>query len=236
MSSRTHFFILAIFLPLLSSVGAQAQNYRSSINGTVTDPSGASVSEATITAADTATGIVYKSAPSSTGEFVFPDLPPGSYKVTVTASGFDTVQIDNVTVAAGAIYTLPVALKVAQSATVIEVSGVAATLDTTTATDVTNIPSEQIKNIPLMGRDFTELIAIAPGFGGYNVHGPKKAGEALRLFLLSRREKAIEKIIFVPRTPRRTWGPSSSLLAPSVSLVRNLLHRICHPVDDLRHL
>ena len=171
MSSRTHFFILAIFLPLLSSVGAQAQNYRGSINGTVTDPSEASVSEATIIAADTATGIVYKSAPSSTGEFVFPDLPPGSYKVTVTASGFDTVQIDNVTVAAGAIYTLPVALKVAQSATVIEVSGVAATLDTTTATDVTNIPSEQIKNIPLMGRDFTELIAIAPGFGGYNVGG-----------------------------------------------------------------
>lgn len=165
---------LSLFLAilLLAACGeATAQNYRGSINGAITDPSGAGISSAAVTATEMATDTIYKTTPSTTGEFVFPNLPSGNYTVSVNSPGFKTMRVSNVTVAAGAVYTLPMAMKVAQSAESIEVSGAAVTLDTTTTTDITDIPYKEIKDIPLTGRDFTQLIEIAPGFGGYNVGG-----------------------------------------------------------------
>jgi len=79
--------------------------------------------------------------------------------------------VDKVQVVAGQIYTLQVKLALQQQTTTVEVSAAALTLDTTTQTQTMTIPDDVVQNIPLNGRDFTQMIGIAPGFGGYNVGG-----------------------------------------------------------------
>jgi len=163
--------VLAILVVLSFAVAANAQTFRGAINGTVTDPSGAVVPNATVKATENATGIDHTTVTTSDGAFYLQDIPLGFYKITVTASGFPAYTVDKVEVVAGTIYTLPVKLSLQQQATTVEVSAAALTLDTTTQTQNMTITSEGVQDIPLNGRDFTQLIATAPGYGGYSVGG-----------------------------------------------------------------
>jgi|HubBroStandDraft_6_1064221.scaffolds.fasta_scaffold29651_2 hypothetical protein len=159
-----------VLLALLVAVGS-AQTFRGAINGTVTDPTGAMVAGASVKATNTATAVTLSTATTSDGQFAFQDIPPGSYRVEVVASGFSKITTENVTVTAGNIYTLPVKLKVGATTTAVEVSAAALTLDTTTVTQSDTIPTESLQNIPMNGRDFSQLIAIAPGYSGYSGGG-----------------------------------------------------------------
>jgi hypothetical protein len=160
------------FMLLLACAGALlGQTFRGAINGSVTDPSGAVVAGAQVKAIDKATGVEHKTVTTSDGQFAFQDLGLGHYKVTVTAGGFATYNADNVEVSAGNIYTLPIKLTVGAAATTVDVSAAALTVDTTTPTQTMTISSETVQDIPLNGRDFTQLIAAAPGYGGYSVGG-----------------------------------------------------------------
>jgi hypothetical protein len=164
--------IVAILVVLSLAVGANAQTYRGAINGTVTDPSGAVVPNAQVKATEKATGIDHATITTSDGLFAFQDMPIGTFKVTVTAAGFAVLTVDNIQVAQGAIYTLPVKLSLAQGAfTSVEVSAAALTLDTTTETQTTLVTGDDLQALPQNGRDFSQMIALAPGFGGYNVGG-----------------------------------------------------------------
>jgi hypothetical protein len=163
--------LFAVMLMMGFAIGVNAQTFRGAINGTVTDPSGAVVPEAQVRAIDTATGIEHTTVTTSDGQFSFQDLPLGTYRVTVTASGFPNNTVDNVTVTAGSIYTLTVKLSMAQQTTAVEVSAAAVTIDTTTQTQTMTLPDAVVQDVPLNGRDFTQLIAIAPGYGGYSVGG-----------------------------------------------------------------
>jgi hypothetical protein len=163
-------FLLALALTM--SFSASAQTFRGSINGTVTDQSGAVVAGTTIEAVDVATSVLHKTVSSSAGEFTFQDLPLGTYTVTVNASGFSTEKISNVSVIAGTIYTLPVKLSIASGALTVEVSAAALTLDTTSTTQTDVIGEQSVSDAPMNGRDFTQLVVLAPGFansgaGGY---------------------------------------------------------------------
>ena len=162
---------LAVGMILTLGVAANAQTFRGAINGTVTDPSGSSVPNATVKATETATGIDHTTVTTSDGAFAFQDIPLGQYKVTVTAPGFPPYAVDKVEVSAGTIYTLNVKLTLQSTTTTVEVSAAAITLDTTTATQNMTITSDVVQDVPLNGRDFTQLIAVAPGYGGYSVGG-----------------------------------------------------------------
>jgi hypothetical protein len=163
--------VLAILIALCLAVAGNAQTFRGTINGTVTDPSGGSVPNATVKATEIATGIDHTTTTTNDGAFAFQDIPLGFYTVTVTATGFPTYKVDKVEVVAGTIHTLQVNLKLAQATTTVEVSAAALSLDTTTQTQTMTIPDDVVQNIPLNGRDFTQLISVEPGFGGYNVGG-----------------------------------------------------------------
>ena len=89
-------------------LGAYGQTFRGAINGTVTDPTGAVVAGASVTATETATNVAHKMASTSNGEFSFQDLPPGTYSVAVSAAGFQQTTVTNVVVTAGNVYTVPV--------------------------------------------------------------------------------------------------------------------------------
>jgi hypothetical protein len=163
--------VIAILVVLSLAAGVNAQTFRGAINGTVSDPSGAVVPNAQVKATENSTGIDHTTTTTSDGAFSFQDIPLGFYKVTVTASGFPVYTIDKVEVTAGTIYTLQVKLTLQQQATTVEVSAAALTLDTTTNTQNMTITSDAVADIPLNGRDFTQLIAVAPGYGGYSVGG-----------------------------------------------------------------
>jgi len=162
---------VALFLLLAFVLPVNAQTFRGAINGTVTDPSGAVVPAAHVKATNKATSIDYATESTSDGQFVFQDLPVGSYKVGVSAAGFPTLEVDNVSVAQGAIYTLAVQLKISQQSTIVEVSAAALTLDTTTSTQTTLVTGSDLQELPLNGRDFTQLISVSAGFGGYSAGG-----------------------------------------------------------------
>lgn len=164
--------VLTLFLLLLSDVALPgAQTFRGSINGTVTDPSGAFVPNAQVQAIEKATSVNHNTVTTADGQFSVQDLPLGDYKIVVAASGFATYNADRVRVTAGSIYTLPVKLSLAQENRSLDVSAALLTVDASTATQSDSIPEEALQNMPLNGRDFTQLIAIAPGYGGYSING-----------------------------------------------------------------
>src|SRR3984957_1381540 len=157
-----------ILATMLIAVSAYGQTFRGAINGTVTDPSGAVVPGASVKATDTATGIVLDTTTTSDGQFSFQDLPLGSYKISVSVAGFSPATVEKVPVTAGSVYTLPVKMKIGSSATSVEVSAEALTLDMTTVMQNNVIPTEQVQNLPMNGRDFTQFAATAPGYAGYS--------------------------------------------------------------------
>ncbi len=155
----------------LFSVPLLAQTFRGSINGTITDSSGAVVPGAKVTATDVATAAVRDTVSSGAGEFLFSDLPLSTYTIKVQASGFQTTDVTGVQVLAGKIYTLPVKLALTQQATTIEVSADSLSLDTTTVTQTTTLEGNTLQSVPLNGRDFTQLLGTSAAFAGYNNTG-----------------------------------------------------------------
>jgi Carboxypeptidase regulatory-like domain/TonB dependent receptor len=161
----------ALVVLVLVGVGGYAQTFRGAINGAVTDPSGAVVAGADVKATEIATGVVHSTLTTSGGEFAFQDLPLGAYRVTITAKGFQQTNVENVNVTAGNVYTVPVKLTMGRETTAVEVSAAALEVDTTTSTQNDTITDTALQNIPLNGRDFSQLIAAKPGYGGYSVNG-----------------------------------------------------------------
>ncbi len=164
--------VLVCLLLLLGAAALNAQTFRGSVNGTITDQSGAVVSGAVVSLVNNATSVSYSGVSSSGGEFLFQELPLGKYTITVTASGFKPEKVDAIPVTAGVIYTLPVKMSVASTGETVEVMANALALDTTSTTQTAGVGGKVLQDTPLNGRDFTQLIILAPGFsnsgaGGY---------------------------------------------------------------------
>jgi hypothetical protein len=161
----------SIVVLALLVVAGYGQTFRAAINGTVSDPTGAMVAGSSVRATNTATGVTLSTVTTSDGQFAFQDIPLGTYKIVVSAAGFGTVTTDNVAVTAGAAYTLPIKLKVGETSTAVEVSAAALSIDTTTATQDNILTTQAVQDVPMNGRDFTQFIAVQPGYAGYSVGG-----------------------------------------------------------------
>ena len=153
-------------LVLMLPPAAIGQTFRGAITGSVTDASGAVIAGAHVKAVNQATGLSRESLTTATGEFALQDLPLGYYAVTIAHPGFQTVQVNDVHVEVGKVSAVPVKLSVAQQATTVEITGLAATLETDSAALNSVIPDRAVQDLPLNGRDFTQLIKLAPGVNG----------------------------------------------------------------------
>jgi hypothetical protein len=109
------------------------------------------------------TNLTREGVTSSTGEFVFQDLPLGKYDITVTQAGFDTVHVSGVTVDAGKIATVALKLDVAKQATTVEVAASVVAIETASSSETSLIDTKELLDIPLNGRDFTQLLKFNPG-------------------------------------------------------------------------
>jgi hypothetical protein len=154
--------IAGMFLPLLT---ASAQVTTADIVGTVTDPSGAAVVNGTATATDVGTGVTQKVTLSSTGSFEFTLLQVGVYKVNVQATGFKGYATQ-VTLAAGDRARVNATLSMGQAAETITVESTTPALQTDDSSIGTLITSEATQDLPLNGRNVTNLITLAAGVTG----------------------------------------------------------------------
>jgi hypothetical protein len=157
---------------LLSAVCANAQAGRASINGTVTDVTGAFVPGAQISLKNALTGQITTATTSGEGAYSIPFVPLGDYEVAASHSGFSTERQTGVRLSADQIATVNFVLKPGQVNATVEVSATAVELETTSGAVSQVINQKSIVELPLNGRNPAELVFVAPA----SVNGNQATG------------------------------------------------------------
>src|SRR5437763_3550196 len=158
--SKLKFFV---FVSGVASGLLFGQGERATISGTVTDASGAVVPQVRITVRNERTNIVNKAESNSTGLFVAPALPPGSYELTAEKQGFRTFKMSNIPLSVGLTATVEVKLEVGQLTEAVQVTAAAAQLEAQTSGMGETIGTRAVAELPLLGRDPRQLASLAPG-------------------------------------------------------------------------
>ena len=143
---------------LLAQAGATG-----TILGTVTDSSGAIVSNAKVTVTNTATNVEFRTVTSSAGDFNAPALNPGTYKVSVEAPGFEKFVTSGIVLTVNQRERVDAALKPGQVTETIETSAQAVALNTDSAELANLVSQQQVEELPLNGRNFMQLLLVGAG-------------------------------------------------------------------------
>ena len=165
---------LAVFALLIAPAISQAQGF-GSISGRITDPGGAAVAGAQVTAMLQATGFARSAMTDTDGLYVIPSLQPATYSVTVEAKGFAVSKQMEVVLLADQALTANVTLKLGTASETIEVSSNALQVDTSTSTLKQVIEQQRLVEIPLEGRNPAKLTLLVPG-AVYSANGGADQG------------------------------------------------------------
>ena len=179
MFTKPSRFALIAPAVLVSSMVAGAQTFRGSLTGTVTDASGAAVPNASITLTNPASNETLNSKSNGAGDFSFPELSVGTYKLLVSAPGFSAKSLDDVAIEVTKINHQQIVLTVGAESTVVDVHASGITLDTTNSQLVSVVDQVSVQQIPLNGRNFQQMVKLAPGDNPYSVgsvNGTRTAG------------------------------------------------------------
>ena len=162
-SSLAVLVLVAITSFSSSQAFAQATVSFAQLNGTVLDEGGRALVKASITLREMDTNQTYTATTNEAGFYVVPALPPGRYSLTASYSGFGKYTQNGIGLSVGQTATVNVALKVAALGEVITVTTEAPTVETT-RTEISNvINTQQIQNLPVSGRLFTDFALLTPG-------------------------------------------------------------------------
>jgi hypothetical protein len=154
--------LLALIFCASQPAWSQASINTGSIQGVVTDPQGGVVPDAAVTITNKENGQTISATTSSAGQFSVGALAPGNYVVRVEVASFKTLET-TVVVQVGQITPANAKLEVGGSATVVEVTGEAVTVNTDQSQLSGTLTSEQIENLPVNGRNFLDLAQLEPG-------------------------------------------------------------------------
>jgi hypothetical protein len=161
---KVAFWALLVFLlGVLANGNLQAQVEKATLSGTALDSSGAVIVGAAIQAKNINTGIVYSAVSDGQGRYILPEMAVGTYDVSAEKAGFQKMVQTGILLTVGARRVLDFKLTVGQPVDVIEVQGQASAVDTETSSVGALIASTQMENLPLNGRNFTDLLSLAPG-------------------------------------------------------------------------
>jgi hypothetical protein len=149
---------------VLLSSAAFAQ-FTSSIQGTVQDPSGAGIAKANVQLVNNATKEAQKTTSDGAGNFSFVSLAPGSYRVTVEATGFAKSQAD-ITLLTAQTLSVPITLKVGSVSESVSVSTEAPVVDTADSRTQLTLENQAVAELPIVGRNLVTLVTMAPGVSG----------------------------------------------------------------------
>jgi hypothetical protein len=154
---------LALVFGFVWTTPANADNLYASIRGTVVDPSGAVLPDAKLTATNVATGLSYTVTSSKDGLFTFVQLPIGDYKVNVEKPGFKSFTEGHVHLDLNQVFNLRVSMEVGVVSDTITVEANPAQVETTSMQLGTTVTASQIVDMPLNGRNWTQLQQLEPG-------------------------------------------------------------------------
>jgi hypothetical protein len=146
-----------------ASLSLSGQEFRATLTGQITDPSGASVTKAEVRAINRDTQQAYTATTTDRGLYFIPYVLPGTYKVTVTVQGFKTQVQDSVLLEAGKSTGLNLSLQLGTSTQTIEVSGEPPLIETANGSGGTVLTQQQLENLPLNGRQIYTLVGTTPG-------------------------------------------------------------------------
>ena len=144
-------------------IGLQAQTTNGLITGVVADSTGAVVGGAQVKVINTATGLERTAVSDASGLYVVPQLAPGTYTLMVAKEGFASVKQNNVQLLVNQSLTIDIKFSVASTTETIEVNAAPPMLNTTSATLSDVIGHEETVDLPLDGREFTQLALLTPG-------------------------------------------------------------------------
>jgi hypothetical protein len=158
--------LLLVFV-LLSAAMLVGQTFRGTILGSVTDSTGAYVAGATVKVRNVGTGLERTTTTSTDGSYSVPELPIGTYSVTITQTGFQTAVTNNVEVNVATERRVDALLKTGQITQTVEVSGGDLPQIETQSNELGGVlTSKGVEDMPINGRDYTKLIFLNPGVAG----------------------------------------------------------------------
>ncbi len=176
-TTRTrHYLAFAAFVLAISAPSLFGQTSSSTISGTVTDASGATVVGASVAVKNLDTGVTENLTSNSAGLYRAPEVVIGNYEVRVTHPGFETVVRAGIQTSVGEESIVDIVLPVGQASQVVTVDSVVSQVDTSTTALSVTFDQQQIADLPMgTARNFVDLINLAPGVasiqGGGNVYG-----------------------------------------------------------------
>ena len=165
-------FLLALFL---FSPAARAQLYSGTVTGIVTDPSGATVPNATVTLVDQNKGYTFTETTNSSGRYLFHNVAPGTYRIRVQAKGFQSEEQNGITEDVSQNISIDFSLKLGAATDVVEVNAETVHLQTEDATTGQVVNRKFVNDLPLVDRNFTNLTYLAPGVTETDAPGTKNS-------------------------------------------------------------
>jgi outer membrane receptor protein involved in Fe transport len=172
-----------VLFAILVSCFAPAQQITGTIRGTIVDPNGAVVSNATVTATQMETSLVRTAVPDREGGYVFLELPIGHYEVQVQALNFEKYLQEGISLNVNQVATVNVHLRVGSDTQQVEVKADAALVQDTVSSLGEAVTQRQILDLPLDGRNFSQLGTLQPGVvpltpGLLEAGGPARQNQA----------------------------------------------------------
>ncbi|HEY6990902.1 MAG TPA: carboxypeptidase-like regulatory domain-containing protein, partial [Bryobacteraceae bacterium] len=169
--SRLRLFVCAAVCILLScfAIPSFGQLSTASITGVVRDSSGSVLATAKLTLTNLATSVKRESESNSAGNYLFLNLQPGTYSLEATAPGFQTWQLPSITLAVNQTATMDISMQVGALQQTVTVEAAGELLQQSTAEVGAVIAAKQVVDLPLNGRNFTQLLSLSPGVAPVSV-------------------------------------------------------------------
>jgi Carboxypeptidase regulatory-like domain len=159
--------LICCFLALAPAHTLFGQAAGASISGRVTDSSGATIPEAPVTVKNIGTAATRAVTTDAQGRYNVPDLAIGTYEVSASKMGFQTAVRQGVTLTVGSALVIDFQLAIGQSSQTVNVEATVSQVETNTAAVSSLVNQTQMRELPLNGRDFEQLILLAPGVATY---------------------------------------------------------------------
>ena len=166
-------FCLVCLSVLLSALATLAQIQNGQFTGTVTDPSGAAIGNAKVIVTNLGTSLSITTTTNSSGLYTVRELPVGTYRISVEATGFKGFTNNNIVLNAGVTERVDFAMQMGQAHEMVEVTGETTAVNTEDSKLANTVSSTQVANLPLNGRNIYDLMLLSPGAVNNGVGGDK---------------------------------------------------------------
>ncbi len=210
-----------LLMPVCAAAAAHAQDISAKISGTVTDPSGAVVANATVTAREISRDVTTTTKSNASGTYYLGPLGPGQYQLTVEAPGFTSVQRPPFTLVLNQVARVDVALPVGQESQTVQVSGAAPLLETDQSYLGTVLDARANVTLPLATRNYNQLTLLSPGAVSTNIGSFQGASQSFasgRPYINGNREQTNNYIL--DGTDNNQIDNNDVAYAPSVDAIQ----------------